>query len=184
MMRILGISGSLRRESYNGMLLRQAGALLPAGTELVQWPGLRSVPPFSEDDEAAPAPAVHELRAAIAAADAVLVVTPEYNASMPGQLKNALDWASRPFPDNVLRAKPVAIIGASPSPGGTARAQADARKILSAIGAQILDAELIIPHAYRQFDPAGRLLDADLRHTLHRLLGELTASGQVAAVVA
>lgn len=184
MMQILGISGSLRQESYNGMLLRQAAALLPAGAELIQWPDLRSVPPFSEDDEDDPAPAVHALRAEIAAADAVLVVTPEYNASMPGQLKNALDWASRPFPDNVLRAKPVAVIGASPSPGGTARAQADARKILAAIGAQVLDTELLIPHAYRQFDPTGRLLDPDLRHSLHRLLDELATSDSVTEAVA
>lgn len=183
-MLILGISGSLRRDSYNGMLLRQVAALLPAGVELEEWNDLRSVPPFSEDDEVAPAPAVDALRAAIAAADAVLVVTPEYNASIPGQLKNALDWASRPFPDNVLRAKPVAVISASPSPGGAGRAQADVRKVLETIGARVLDGEVRIPRAYQQFDSAGQLVDADLRLRLAQLLGELSAAAELTEAVA
>jgi len=145
----------------------------PVGAKLVAWGDLASIPAFSEDHENDVRPAVHALRAAIAEAGAVLIATPEYNGSLPGQLKNALDWASRPFPDNVLRDKPVAAIGASPSPGGTARAQADARKVLTAIGAQVLETEVLVPHAYRQFDSTGRLVDADLRHQLERLVAEL-----------
>lgn len=139
---------------------------------------LHPAPLGNEKDAGA---AEHALRAAIAEAGAVLIATPEYNGSLPGQLKNALDWASLPFPDNVLRDKPVAVIGASPSPGGTARAQADARKVLTAIDAQVLDAELLVPHAYRQFDSTGRLVDADLRHQLERLVAELHTSSLAAS---
>ena len=178
---ILAISGSLRVESYNGMLLSEATAVAPVGARLVAWGDLASIPPFSEDHENDAGPAVHALRAAIAEASAVLIATPEYNGSLPGQLKNALDWASRPFPDNVLRDKPAAVIGASPSPGGTARAQADARKVLTAIGAQVLQAEVLVPHAYRQFDSTGRLVDADLRHQLERLVAELHTSSLAAS---
>ena len=178
---ILAVSGSLRAESYNTKLLAEAAAVAPVGAKLVPWGDLASIPAFSEDNENDAGAAVHALRAAIAEAGAVLIATPEYNGSLPGQLKNALDWASRPFPDNVLRDKPVAVIGASPSPGGTARAQADARKVLTAIGAQVLDAEVLVPHAYRQFDSTGRLVDADLRHQLERLVAELHTSSLAAS---
>jgi len=178
---ILAVSGSLRAESYNTKLLAEAVSVAPVGAKLVAWGDLGSIPPFSEDNENDAGPAVHALRAAIAEADAVLIATPEYNGSLPGQLKNALDWASRPFPDNVLRHKPVAVIGASPSPGGTAQAQVDARKVLTAIGAQVLDAEVLVPHAYRQFDSTGRLVDADLHHQLERLVGELHTTSLAAS---
>jgi len=178
---ILAVSGSLRAESYNTKLLAEAVSVAPVGAKLVPWGDLVSIPAFSEDGENDAGPAVHALRAAIAEAGAVLIATPEYNGSLPGQLKNALDWASRPFPDNVLRDKPVAVIGASPSPGGTARAQADARKVLTAIGARVLDAEVLVPHAYRQFDSTGRLVDADLRHQLERLVAELHTSSLAAS---
>ena len=113
-MRILGISGSLRRDSYNTSLLRAAGEVLPAGVELETWEGLKGVPPYDQDDDTAEAPAaVAELRSAVADADAVLIATPEYNASIPGHLKNALDWVSRPVATNPLRHKPAAVIGAS-----------------------------------------------------------------------
>src|SRR6476620_8416591 len=111
---ILAISGSLRRGSHNNMLLRAAGELLPPDHELVIWDGLKDVPPYDEDDDVHPAsPAVAALREAVANADAVLFATPEYNSSIPGALKNALDWASRPFATNAMRNKPVAVIGAS-----------------------------------------------------------------------
>jgi len=181
--RILGLAGSLRAGSYNRLLLRQAGLLAPAGTELTEWDELEAVPPFSEDDEDAPTPVVLALRAAITAADAVLVVTPEYNGSIPGQLKNALDWASRPFPDNVLRDKPVAVIGASASPGGAARAQGEARTVLARIGATVLDCEVQVPHAYRQFEPAGQLIDPDLRAGVVALLAALSAAVEPRAAV-
>lgn len=178
---ILAISGSLRAESYNTKLLAEAVSVAPVGAQLVAWGDLAFIPPFSEDNENDIGPVVLALRAAIAEASAVLIATPEYNGSLPGQLKNALDWASRPFPDNVLRHKPVAVIGASPSPGGTARAQADARKVLTAIGAQVLEAEVLVPHAYRQFDSTGRLVDADQRHQLERLVAELHTASSVAS---
>ena len=109
---ILAVSGSLRAESYNTKLLAEAVSVAPVGAKLVPWGDLASIPAFSEDNENDTGAAVHALRAAIAEAGAVLIATPEYNGSLPGQLKNALDWASRPFPDNVLRNKP-ALPGAA-----------------------------------------------------------------------
>lgn len=174
--KILGVSGSLRRHSFNTALLRAAAYELPADAELKIWTGLESVPPFSEDAEAAPAPAaVAELRAAIDAADAILIATPEYNGSVPGQLKNALDWASRPRGTAALRDKPAAVTGASPSPNGAAWAQSDLRRILNIAGAAVTSAELPVPHAYRQFDAHGRLTDDVLRERLSALVAELIA---------
>jgi chromate reductase, NAD(P)H dehydrogenase (quinone) len=165
-MRILGISGSLRAGSFNTRLLRAAADLVP-GAELAIWDGLRAVPPFDEDDERDHAPApVHALREAIAHADVILIATPEYNASLPGQLKNALDWASRPYATNVLRGKPVAVIAASPTRGGAAAALADARRILARIGALVIDHELAISGVHERFDAAGELSDQGVRRGL------------------
>ncbi len=139
-MRVLGISGSLRQGSHNTQLLRAAAALLPSGAELELFEGLREIPPFDEDHEAGPAPeAVQRLRDAVAGADAILISTPEYNASLPGQLKNALDWVSRPVATNPARNKPAAVIGASTSLFGAVWAQAEARKVLGAMGARVID---------------------------------------------
>ncbi len=124
-MRVLGISGSLRRDSHNTRLLRGLRALLPAGVELEIFDGLAAIPPYSEDDEHTWPPAVARLRGAIAGADAVLVVTPEYNGSIPGQLKNALDWVSRPAGASQLAGKPAAVLGASTGLFGAVWAQAD-----------------------------------------------------------
>ena len=110
-MLILGISGSLRRDSYNTGLLRTAAQLGPVDVEL--WDGLKAIPPYDADDEADPAPAVVELRSALAGADGFLFATPEYNHSVPGHLKNALDWASRPLATNPIRNKPAAVVGAA-----------------------------------------------------------------------
>src|SRR6266542_4386051 len=172
--RILGISGSLRRGSYNRRLLGAAEELAPAGTELEQWDGLKALPPFDEDDERDPGEAVVALREAIRQADGVLIATPQYNASLPGQLKNVLDWASRPYETNVLRDKPVAVIGASPSPSGAARAQAEARTVLGAIGAHVLDAELALARASKQFDAHGLAAQTSRSHLSH-ILEQLTA---------
>src|SRR6266508_5930945 len=131
-MLVLGISGSLRRDSYNTALLRAAARLLPSGAELVEYDGLRSLPAFSEDDEDAPGAAVDTLRDAIVSADAVLIATPEYNSSIPGALKNALDWGSRPTSEAALLNKPAAVIGASSSMFGAVWAQAETRKVLRA----------------------------------------------------
>ncbi len=147
--------------------------MAPSGMTITRWNGLREMPPFCEDDEENPARQVRALRAAIEEADAVLVVTPEYNGSIPGQLKNALDWASRPFPDNVLRDKPAAVIGASPAPTGAERSQGEIREVLRRSGARVLDREIAVGSAYEQFDDQGELLDADLRSALRGFLGEL-----------
>jgi chromate reductase len=178
-MRVLAISGSLRKESHNTKLLRAAAELLPPSAELEFLEGLRDVPPYSEDDDTDAAPAaVQRLRDAIAAADAVLIATPEYNHSIPGQLKNALDWASRPFPDNALRGKPAAVIGASTGMFGAVWAQAELRKVLGATGARVLDAELRVPKADGAFEVHGRLADENLRRRLEEILAELVAEAE------
>lgn len=172
-MRILGLCGSLRRDSHNLALLREAGRLLPPGAELVIHEGLAEVPPYNADVDDRPALAVRDLRAAIAAADAVLVATPEYNSSMPGHLKNALDWVSRPFATNTLMHKPAAVIGASTGMFGAVWSQAETRKVLSSIGARVVDRELPVPNVDEQFGDDGRLLEADLVALLREILFEL-----------
>jgi chromate reductase len=165
-MRILAISGSLRRDSHNARLLRAAAELLPPGVELELYDGLKQVPPFDQDDEASPAPEVHELRDAIESADAVLIATPEYNSSIPGVLKNALDWASRPKAEAALLNKPAGVIGASPSMFGAVWAQAELRKVLSASGARVLDAELAVAAAHEAFNDDDAPVDAELGEAL------------------
>jgi chromate reductase len=173
-MRILGISGSLRRDSHNTRLLRAAALALPSGAELELFDGLAGVPPYSEDADTESAPeAVAYLRDRIAAADALLIATPEYNASIPGALKNSIDWASRPFPDNVLRGKPVAVMGASTGLFGAVWAQAELRKVLRHTGAEVLDAELPLGLADQGFTPHGELADPELRLRLADLLEAL-----------
>jgi chromate reductase len=168
-MKVLGISGSLREGSHNTRLLRAAAGLLPPGAELHVYGGLAQVPPFNEDDEHSPPPAVLALKAAIADADAVLVSTPEYNHSIPGVLKNALDWVSRPSPENPMRGKPALVIGASTGMFGAVWAQAETRKVLGALGARVLDEELPVAKA-----PDG-LDDPQLTERLGDLLRELVA---------
>ena len=155
-MRVLAISGSLRRDSHNTRLLRVAAELAPPPAELELFDGLKDVPPYDEDDDGDLVPeGARRLREAIARADAVLIATPEYNSSIPGQLKNALDWASRPFPDNVLREKPAAVIGASTGLFGAVWAQAEVRKVLKASGAHVLETELPVGMADGAFSEDG-----------------------------
>src|SRR4051812_8857787 len=181
-MRVLGISGSLRRDSYNSGLLRTAAELLPSGVELELFDGLKAIPPYDADDDVEPAPAaVAALRDAIADADAVLVATPEYNASIPGVLKNALDWASRPHATNPLRGKPAAVVGASTGMFGAVWAQADARKVLSTIGARVLDAELPVSDGDERFDERGVLVDAEVREQLGEVVAGLVEAVEVRA---
>src|ERR671926_506937 len=133
-MRILAISGSLRDGSFNTGLLRAAAEEAPDDVELVLWDGLKQIPPYDQDDDVVPGPApVEGLRDAVREADAVLFATPEYNSSVPGALKNALDWASRPLATNVFRGKPVAVIGSSAGVFGAVWAQAELRKVLGAM---------------------------------------------------
>jgi chromate reductase, NAD(P)H dehydrogenase (quinone) len=174
--RVLAISGSLRRGSHNTKLLRAAATLLPAGSQLTVWDALKAVPPFDEDDEAGPPyVAVAGLRRAVRRADAVLIATPEYNHSIPGQLKNALDWLSRPLAGNPMQRKPVAVIGTSTGVFGAVWGQAETRRILEALGAHVLDRELPIPTAAQQFDADEQLVDGELESQLRDLLRELVA---------
>jgi len=175
-MKVLGISGSLRGDSNNTKLLRAAAEFLPDHVEFELWDGLKAVPPYDEDDDTEPAPAaVARLRAAIAGADAILIATPEYNSSIPGQLKNALDWASRPVATNVLRNKPVAVVGASIGAFGAVWSQAELRKVLAAIGARVVEAEVALGHAHERFDDQGGLLEEDLRSQLEETVDALVA---------
>jgi chromate reductase, NAD(P)H dehydrogenase (quinone) len=179
-MRILGISGSLRRGSHNRKLLRAAAAALPPGANLVEWDGLADLPAFDEDQETAPAAPVRAFLNLIASADALLIATPEYNASLPGALKNALDWASRPFPSSVLRGKPTAVIGASTGPFGAVWAQAELRKTLAASGAHVVDAELPVGTAAGAFAADGSLSDPTLSERLRHVLADLVRAGSPA----
>ena len=175
-MLVLGISGSLRTGSYNTALLNAAAALLPPAARMPLYSELALVPPYSEDHDVEPAPApVERLRSAIGKANALLVATPEYNGSIPGQLKNALDWASRPYPDNPLREKPAAVVGASTGLFGAIWAQAELRKVLTTAGAYVLEHELPIGTADEAFDDNHRLVDRELTARLEHILVELLA---------
>jgi chromate reductase, NAD(P)H dehydrogenase (quinone) len=173
-MKVLGLSGSVRRESHNTRLLRAAAELLPPEAELVVFDRLKEIPALDMDELDAglvPEP-VQALKAAIADADAVLVATPEYNHSIPGQLKNALDWVSRPLAESPLRNKPSAVVGASTGMFGAVWAQAETRKVLSALGGRVIDRELPVAGADEAFD-GDRLADRDLELTLAGILAEL-----------
>jgi chromate reductase len=184
-MRVLGIAGSLRKDSWNRKLLLAAAELLPEDVQFEVWDGLKAVPPYDEDDDGHPAPPpVAALREAIAGADAVLVATPEYNGSVPGQLKNALDWASRPFATNVLRFKPVAVVGTSTGAFGAVWAQAEVRKVLSTIGARVIEGDVALGHAPERFDESGRLADDDIREQLEEVVAGLVEAAQPRVAVA
>src|SRR3954467_11623703 len=172
-MRILGIAGSLREASHNRKLLRAAGDQLPLVADLAEWEGLAELPAFNEDEENDPPAPVRAFLAEIEEADAILIATPEYNASVPGALKNALDWASRPFPENVLREKPSAVIGASTGLFGAVWAQAEVRKALKASGAHVLESELPVGLADGAFDGDGSMADPELARRLEDLVGDL-----------
>lgn len=181
-MRVLGISGSLRRDSHNSTLLRAASELFEAeGAELVVYEGLRDLPPYDEDDDGADAPAaVADLRDAIAGADALFFATPEYNSSIPGQLKNAIDWASRPLATNQLRNKPAAVVGASTGMFGAVWAQAELRKVLAATGARVAAGEVPVGHAQTRFDEDGLLNDPNLVEQVREVVRSLLAEVQPA----
>ena len=182
-MRVLGISGSLRRDSYNTKLLRAAEELLPPFAELTVWDELKAVPPFDEDDELGPTPpSVASLREAVAEADAIVFATPEYNASVPGQLKNAVDWLSRPVVTAALRGKPALVVGASTGAFGAVWAQAELRKVLATAGARVVEAEVAVGHAPAKFDGSGALVDEELNDQLREALDVLAAEAPVRPV--
>ncbi len=177
-MRILTISGSLRAASHNTAMLRAAAELAPAGVEVVLYDGLDRLPHYNEDHDTHDAHGeVQRLRDTIAAADLVLISTPEYNGSVPGHLKTAVDWASRPFGQgSALWGKPVAVIGASVTDYGAVWAQDHLRKSLGLAGARVLDAELAVPKAPGAFaGPNGELTDPDIRERLGVLVNDLVA---------
>jgi chromate reductase len=183
-MRLLGLSGSLRRDSHNTRLLLGLDELLPGDVELVVFDRLGEIPPYNEDEEHRTPPAVAALKAAIAGADGVVVVTPEYNGSLPGQLKNALDWVSRPPADSPLPGRPAAVLGASTGMFGAVWAQAEARKVLGTMGARVVDRELPVGQAEDALGEDGLPLDADLRAELSATLEELVDLARAPALAA
>jgi chromate reductase len=178
-MRVLGIAGSLRRDSYNHALMREAAERLPAGVELVEFERLAEIPPYDADLEAGATPAaVAELRRVMRKADAVLVATPEYNHSIPGVLKNALDWASRPAGQSALTGTPAAVIGASTGMFGAVWAQAETRKVLGALGGRVLEAELPVARAAELYRDGRLELSPEQSQQLEEILATLVAEAE------
>jgi len=173
---VLAISGSLRRGSHNTGLLRVLQEEAPEGVEVTIWDGLKAIPPYDADDDLVPGPEpVEAFRSLVREADAVVFATPEYNSSIPGALKNALDWASRPLATNAFRNKPVAVIASSAGAFGAVWAAAELRKILGAMGARVAGVELAVGHAAEKFDEDGRLVDDAVRAGLLDALDALVA---------
>ncbi|HEX6883541.1 MAG TPA: NAD(P)H-dependent oxidoreductase [Planctomycetota bacterium] len=174
-LRILGLAGSLRKASYNRALIRAAAELAPPDAR-VEGFELDGIPPFNEDLEQTPPAAVLELKRRIRAADALLIATPEYNYSIPGVLKNAIDWASRPYGDSAWAGKPAALLGATPGTLGTARAQYHLRQVCVFLDVHVLNRpEVLIAQAHERFDAQGRLTDEPTRERVRKLLQALCA---------
>jgi chromate reductase len=174
--RVLAISGSLRADSNNTGLLRALREEAPAGIDVELWDGIKAIPPYDADDDGVPGPPdVEAFRELVREVDAVFFATPEYNSSVPGALKNALDWASRPLATNSFRNKPVAVISSSAGAFGGVWAAAELRKVLGAMGARVTEAELAVGHAAEKFGDDGRLADDDVRQGLRDALATLVA---------
>jgi chromate reductase len=172
---ILGIPGSLRKASFNRYALVAAQALVPAGAALETF-DLEGIPPFNQDQEKQPPARVTELKAKVRAADAILFATPEYNYSIPGVLKNAIDWASRPYGDNAWQGKPVAVMGASVGILGSARAQYHLRQCFVFLNMYpVNQPEVLIASAAQRFNERGELTDETSRELIRKLLAELVA---------
>ncbi len=182
-MRILAISGSLRACSHNTELLRAAAAIAPEGVELEFFDGLKDVPPYDADDDVpGDQPfAVGRFKGALREADAVLISTPEYNSSIPGGLKNALDWASRPLVESPVRNKPVAVLSSSTGMFGGVWAAAETRKVLGALGARTLDDTVSVPKADQRLAEG---VDATLRDELRTVVSALAAAVEARAAAA
>ena len=183
-MKILAVSGSLRHASHNTQLLRAAAEVAPAGVEVELWDGVGELPLYDEDLEADPPVSVLRLREAWESADALLFSTPEYNGSVSGVLKNAIDWASRPKLAAPLTNKTVAVVGASTGQFGAMWAQADLRKILGVAGARVAGSELPVARAHERFDAAGNLLDEELRGQLRLHLETLAREAEPVSAAA
>jgi chromate reductase len=172
-MTILGIAGSLRQASLNRGALRAAQQLTPEGASLEIF-DLAGIPPYDQDEEAHPPERVVQFKERIRAADAILIATPEYNYSIPGVLKNAIDWASRPYGDSAWEGKPVAIMGASMGPLGTSRAQYHLRQVFVFLNMYPLNrSEVMITFASKRFDEKGNLVDEDTKAHIQKLLAAL-----------
>ena len=170
---ILGLAGSLRKESFNRSLLRAARELVPQGARLDTFE-LDGIPLFNQDEESNPHPKVAELKQRVRAADAILFVTPEYNYSIPGVLKNAIDCASRPYGDSAWNRKPVAIMGASVGTLGTARAQYHLRQMFVFLNMYpVNQPEVMVSNAQNSFDQEGRLTNDTTKKLIQQLLAEL-----------
>jgi chromate reductase len=184
-MRVLAISGSLRSDSNNTALLRALREEAPSGVEIEVWDGLREIPPYDGDDDLVPGPAkVEAFRSLVREADAVFFATPEYNSSIPGALKNALDWASRPLATTAFRNKPVAVIGSSAGAFGGVWAAAELRKVLAAMGARVTEVEMAVGHAHDKRDESGELADDEIRDGLREALDTLLAEAAPAYAAA
>ena len=172
-LKVLGIPGSLRKASYNLSALRAAQKLVPPEMEIEIF-DLHGIPPFSEDDEKNPPARVVEFKRKIREADAILFATPEYNYSIPGVLKNAIDWASRPYGDSAWTGKPVALMGASSGMLGSARAQYHLRQVFVFLNVHALNQpEVLIANAAQKFDANGNLTDEKTKEMITRLLKAL-----------
>ena len=171
--KILGIAGSLRKKSFNKSLIRAAAELRPDGMEIENF-DLERIPPFNQDMEDRPPEIVKELKAKVRAADAILIATPEYNYSIPGVLKNAIDWASRPYGDNAFEGKPVAVMGASGGMLGSARAQYHLRQTFVFLNMHPINRpEVIVPFAADKIDDNGKVVDEKTREKIRELLESL-----------
>jgi chromate reductase len=174
--RVLGFAGSLRKDSYNKSILRAAVKLAPENMELDIF-DLEGIPPFNQDLETNPPAKVRQFKARIRSADAVLIATPEYNYSVPGVLKNAIDWASRPYTDNVFEEKPVAVMSASVGMLGGARAQYHLRQTFVFLNAHPLNRpEVMVPYAFEKIKENGEIIDETTRNRIRELLGALVGS--------
>lgn len=182
-MKVLGISGSLRQGSHNSRLLESASRALPGDAELEIFDGIRDLPHYDEDIDSIEAPdlAVTRLREAIAEADAVLIVTPEYNGSIPGALKNAIDWASRPAGKGALRGKPAAALSASPGQFGGVWAQADVKRVLGIAGARVVDAEFAVAKVHDVREQHNDALAPDRESELAEILETLVEEARINA---
>jgi chromate reductase len=177
-MRVLGISGSLRADSHNTRLLRRAAEHLPPSHRFALYDGLGEIPPYSEDADLFGDDAVNELRDAIAETDAIVFATPEYNSSIPGQLKNALDWISRPAGESAIRNTPVIVLSASTGQFGGVWAQAEMRKVLARMGARVVETEFALPKAAGAWHPTGGLADGLLERRLANGVGALVTEAE------
>ncbi|MDQ5895753.1 MAG: hypothetical protein QG596_2014 [Actinomycetota bacterium] len=180
-MKVLAISGSLRKEALSTRLINAAADLAPDGVEISRLDGLEEIPGFNQDRESEVLEVVEELRRQIESADALLIITPEYNASMPGQLKNAIDWASRPHGESALAGKPAAILSSSPMPFGAIWANQQVRKAFTITGTPTVEREVAIGKVDEKIDDSDRLTDDVARADLSALLAELN---ELVAVIA